>query len=150
MAGVTEEVLRGGGGGDDDLLAGLDGDLLMVLEQAGADLGALGVKQDADCHVELGSDAADALDAAVMLLIRAVGEVEAGDVHARLHHFAQRLVVVAGRAHRADNFRAFIHAVLQLHTAFMGLLVQRCIIGEMAGKIAAHRRKTADYRICIT
>ena len=116
-----------GRGGDDDLVARLHGDLLVILEQAGADLGALGVKQDADRHVELGGDAADALDAVVVLLVRAMGEVEAGDVHACFHHLSQGLVVVAGRSHRADYFRAFIHAVLPVFSPLVPPVFRRAL-----------------------
>ncbi len=110
----AEEVLRRGRGGDDDLVAGGDGDLLMTLEQARADLGALGVEQDAHRGVELARDAPDALDAPMVLVVRAMGEVEAGDVHPRLDHLAKRLVIIAGGTHRADDLGAFVHADLQL------------------------------------
>ena len=44
VLGGTEIVLGGGGGGHDDAVALVDGDLLVILEQTGADLGALGVE----------------------------------------------------------------------------------------------------------
>ena len=47
------EILGRGLSGDDDLVAGLDGNLLAVDQKAGADLGALGVEQDADGLAEL-------------------------------------------------------------------------------------------------
>ena len=114
VLGRAEILLGGGLGGHDDGVAGLDGDLLVAFEQAGADLGALGVEQDADGQIELGGDAADALDAAVVLLVGAVGEIETGDVHARLHHLAQDVVAVAGGTHGAYNFRALVHSDLHL------------------------------------
>ena len=108
------ELLGRGLGGHDDLVAGLDGDLLAVDEQAGTDLGALGVEQDADGHAELLGNAADTLDATVMLVIGAVREVEAGDVHARLDHLADGLVAVAGGTHGAYNLSALVHSDLHL------------------------------------
>ena len=47
------EILGRGLSGDDDLIAGLDGNLLAIDQKAGADLGALGVEQDADGQTEL-------------------------------------------------------------------------------------------------
>ena len=114
VGGVAQPVLAGGLRGHDDLVAGVDGDLGVVLEQAGADLGALGVQQDADGHAELAGDAADALDALVVLLVGAVREVEAGDVHARLDHLAERIVAVAGGTHGADDLGALVHSDLHL------------------------------------
>ena len=114
VAGVAEVLLGGGLGGHDDRVAGGDGDLLVALEQAGADLGALGVEQESDGGLELGGDTADALDATVVLLVGAVREVEAGDVHARLDHLAQDIVVVTGRTHRAYDFGALEHPDLHL------------------------------------
>ena len=111
---VAEPVLGGGLRGHDDLVALVNGDLGVILEQAGADLRTLGVEQDAHGDAELAGDAADALDALVMLLIGAVREVEAGDVHARLDHLAEGLVAVAGRTHGAYDLRALVHSDLHL------------------------------------
>ena len=117
MGGVAEPVLGRGLRGDDDLVAGVDLDLGVALEQTGADLGALGVEQDADGLANLGGAATDALDATLVLLVGAVGEVEAGDVHARLDHLANGLVVVTGGTHGANNLGAFkflLHSDLHL------------------------------------
>ena len=117
VGGVAEPVLGRGLRGDDDLVAGVDLDLGVALEQTGADLGALGVEQDADGLANLGGAATDALDATLVLLIGTVGEVETGDVHARLDHLANSLVVVTGGTHGANNLGAFkflLHSDLHL------------------------------------
>ncbi len=117
MGGVAEPVLAGGLGGDGDLVAGVDLDLGVALEQAGADLGALGVQEDADGLADLLGATTHALDTALVLLVGAVGEVEAGDVHACLEHLANGLVVVTGRAHGANDFGALeflLHSDLHL------------------------------------
>ena len=112
VLGGAEVVLGGRGGGYDDGVALSDSDLLVVFEQTGANFGALGVEQDADGLAELCGKTAHALDALVMLLVGTVREVKAGDVHAGLDHFAQRILVVASRAHGADDFCTFEHAYL--------------------------------------
>ena len=141
VGGVAEPVLAGGLGGDGDLVAGVDLDLGVALEQAGADLGALGVEQDADGLADLGGAAAHTLDAALMLLIGAMGEVEAGDVHARLQHLADSLVVVTGRAHGTNDLGALqflLHSDLHLMSVIG-------VVGEYVCK--SHYRKTyAAYR----
>ena len=103
------EILGRGLSGDDDLVAGLDGNLLAIDQKAGADLGALGVEQDADGHAELLGNTADALDATVVLVVGAVG-----DVHARLDHLADGLVAIAGGTHGAYNLGALVHSDLHL------------------------------------
>ena len=108
------EILGRGLSGDNDLVSGLDGNFLAIDEQAGTDLGALGVEQDADGETEFLGDAADALDAELMLIIRAVREVEAGNVHASLDHLADLVVAVARRTHGADDFSALVHSDLHL------------------------------------
>ena len=97
---VADDVVVGG---DDGLVARLEVNLLAVLEDAGADLGALGVEQDGHGHANLLGDAANALDAGLVVLVRAVREVEAGDVHAVLDELAQDVLVLSGRAHGADD-----------------------------------------------
>ena len=118
---VEGDVLRGaveifgrGLSGDDDLVAGLDGNLLAVDQKTGADLGALGVEQDADGHTELLGNTTDALDATVVLVVGSVREVKTGDVHARLDHLADGLVAIAGGTHGAYNLGALVHSDLHL------------------------------------
>ena len=89
--------------GDDGLVAGLEVNLLAVLEHAGADLGALGVEHDGDGDAKLGRDLADALDAGTVVIVGAVGEVEAGDVHAGLDELGEDGLVFGGRTHGADD-----------------------------------------------
>ena len=126
VGGVAEPVLRGGLGGHDDLVAGVDLDLGVTLKQAGADLGALGVEQNADGLANLGSAAADALDTTLMLLVGTVREVEASDVHARLNHLADGLVVVARGTHGAYDLGAFL---LYLHSD-LHLMSCVSVVGE--------------------
>ena len=108
------EILGRGLSGDDDLIAGLDGNLLAIDQKAGADLGALGVEQDADGQTELLGNTTDALDATVVLVVGSVREVKTGDVHARLDHLADGLVAIAGGTHGAYNLGALVHSDLHL------------------------------------
>ena len=71
--------------------------------------------------------ALDALHALVMLLMAAVAEVEAGDVHARLDHLAQDVLVIAGGAHGANDLGAFVHPFLQALKLLLPSSV-KCII----------------------
>ena len=65
-------------GRDGEALAGDQLDGLVVLELAGADLGALQVGEDADGLAFFARDRADHLDELGLLGVGAVGEVEAG------------------------------------------------------------------------
>ena len=103
VLGGAVEVLGGLLGGDDEGVAGLDGDLLAVLEQAGADLGALGVEQDGYGDAELGGESADLLDHRAVVLVGTVREVEASDVHAVQDELAQNLLVLGSRTHGAND-----------------------------------------------
>ena len=104
---VEREALGGADdvviGGHDAGLAGLQLDLLAVLEQAGAHLGALGVEQDGNRDGELTRELADALDVLAVVLVGAVGEVEARDVHAMQDELAQHLLVLHGGTHGAHD-----------------------------------------------
>ena len=86
---------------------------LPVFKRADAVLGALRVEHDGDGQVELRAQLLDAVDAYLVLGVRAVGKVQARDVHAREHHGAQRLLAVAGGADGADDLR-FSHIRLPL------------------------------------
>ena len=78
---------------------------LPVRERADAVLRALRVEHDGDGQVELRAQLLDPVDAHLVLGVRAVGKVQARDVHAREHHGAQRLLAVAGGADGADDLR---------------------------------------------
>ena len=86
---------------------------LPVRERADAVLRALRVEHDGDGQVELRAQLLDPVNAHLVLGVRAVGKVQARDVHAREHHGAQRLLAVAGGANGADDLR-FSHIRLPL------------------------------------
>ena len=95
---VAAEPLVGGGElAARRVLAGDEHDVLTVLhlarrgEIADADARSLQVAEDGDRASQLGGGRAHQLDRLGVLLVRAVGEVEAGDVQPRLHETAQRL-----------------------------------------------------------
>ena len=88
-------------GNDMRPLLELDG--LVRHQLAGADFGTLGVQENGYGNRELVGDAAHALDVAAVVLVAAVGEVEASDVHAMQDELAQYLVVLGCRAHGADD-----------------------------------------------
>src|SRR5450432_1222451 len=77
---------------------------MMVLQQAGADFGALQVLKNTDGAAFLLGRVAQAFDGACVVGVRSVGEVQASDVHAELHQFAQRGLGAAGRADGANDF----------------------------------------------
>ena len=114
MLGVALQVLRGLGRSHRDGRAGLERHLGMTLQKARADLGPLGVEQDAHRDAELAGDALDALHARTLLLVAAVREIETGDVHARLDHLAEDIVVITSRSHGANDLCTLIHAPLHL------------------------------------
>ena len=62
------------------------------------------VLEDADRSLEIVGGAAETLDAARVLGMGSVGEVETGDVHAGEHKSANHFVGVAGGADGADDF----------------------------------------------
>ena len=103
VAGIAVEVLGGRLGGNDDLVAGLDGDLLAVLEETGTDLGALGIEQDGHGNAELLGEGADLLDHLAVILVATVGEVEAGDVHAVEDQLTKDLLVLGSGSHGAND-----------------------------------------------
>ena len=101
VAGVAVEILASGLGRNDKLVASLDGDLLAVLQKAGTDLGALGVKKNGNGDAELLGNVAHLLDHLTVILVATVREVEASDVHAVKNELTQHLLVLGGRTHGA-------------------------------------------------
>mmetsp|Transcript_68685 Transcript_68685/g.196976 ORF Transcript_68685/g.196976 Transcript_68685/m.196976 type:complete len:582 (+) Transcript_68685:261-2006(+) len=83
-----------------------------VPEEPSADLRALGVQHDGDMLAgpQLGGIADLGHGLAVHLVV-AVGEVEAGDVHASVNQLQQHVGLPAGRAHGADNLALAIEVV---------------------------------------
>ena len=103
-AAVAGVAAGGAVGGDGDGIAGGEEDVFAVGE-AGADFGAFGVEEDGDGDAELGGDAADAVHGLGVPVVGAVGEVEAGDVHAGEDHGADGVVAVAGGADGTNYLR---------------------------------------------
>ena len=77
--------------GDGDVAAGDELDRDAVFEAAGADLGTLQVSKDADGLTELLGDGAHHADELGFLLVRAVREVEAGDVETSTNQLTEDL-----------------------------------------------------------
>ena len=75
----------------------------MAVRHASPDLGTLGVHHDGHAQVLFLGDAPHALDVGAMVLMAAVTEVEASDIHACEHHRSQDLVILGGWSHGADD-----------------------------------------------
>jgi len=71
-------------------------------------LGALEILQDADGAIFLFGGQAQAFDIAGVILVRAVGKIQAGNVHAQTHQITHGGFGVAGRADGADDLGAAI------------------------------------------
>ena len=91
-------------GGQGEGLAGFQ-HLDAVLELLQADLGAFGVQQGSNGLVQLSADSLQHVQTALVLLVGAVGKVEAGHVHAVGDQLAQDAVLIGRRAKGADDFR---------------------------------------------
>ena len=89
-------------GGEGKVVPVLEGDFA-VFEGADAVLGALGVEHDGDGQPELGADLLDHVDLFLVLLMGAVGEIQAGDVQALLAHGPEHGGIFTGRADGADD-----------------------------------------------
>src|SRR5271167_1514235 len=110
---VTRELLIGGGNelGGSHHVSRRNGDRLpgpqryrqTVLETAGPDLWALQVLQNADGASQFRCHLTKAVNHTSVVLVRAVGEVEPGDVHPAQHQLAHHLLSVAGRTDGADD-----------------------------------------------
>ena len=105
-------ALEGVVGGDLQLLVYFELDGLVVLQQAGADLGALRVEHlgDGVAGTQLEGLVQEGDEFAVGLVIT-VGEVEAGNVHAGVDHLAELFDALASGAERADNLGAALGGV---------------------------------------
>ena len=101
---------RGGAGHvlrcDGDDRAGFQQHGLVAFERSGADFRALQILQDADGAALALGGAAQALDVVGVIGVGAVGEVEAGDVHAEAEQVAHEGFGVAGGADGADDLGA--------------------------------------------
>ena len=91
-------------GGQGEGLAGFQ-HLNAVLELLQANLGAFGVQQGSNGLVQLSADSLQHVQTALVLLVGAVGKVEAGHVHAVGDQLAQDAVLIGRRAKGADDLR---------------------------------------------
>ena len=83
---------------------------LAGFERACAVFGALGVEHDGDGEVKLLAYLLNHADLGKLLFVRAVGKIEAGNVHARPAHGGKYAGVTAGRADGRDDF-CFSHVL---------------------------------------
>ena len=115
-----------------------------VLELFQADLGALGVQQSSHGFAQLGTDGFQVVQAALVLLIGAVGKVETGHVHAVGDQLAQHAVLIGGRAQGADDL-CFSHIkYLQLRLFKFHSITQRKLHPPAASGRAKLPGKTLD------
>ena len=91
-------------GGQGEGLAGFQ-HFSAVLEVLQADLRAFGVQQGSNGLVQLSADSLQHVQTALVLLVGAVGKVEAGYVHAVGDQLAQDAVLIGRRAKGADDLR---------------------------------------------
>mmetsp|Transcript_2924 Transcript_2924/g.7466 ORF Transcript_2924/g.7466 Transcript_2924/m.7466 type:complete len:243 (-) Transcript_2924:23-751(-) len=97
--------------------------LAALLEEAGADLRALGVQKDGHGLATLLASVTDPLHHGAMRLVVAVREIEARDVHARLYELHQRLHRGLVRAHGANDLALPRHA--------LGCFLEFAILGHV-------------------
>jgi hypothetical protein len=83
---------------DGEPLAGLEQHGLVIFQLRGADLGALQVAQNAQRLALFAAHLADHLDQRQLLLVRAVGKVEADHIDAGAHQIAEDGLGVRGRS----------------------------------------------------
>ena len=103
---VALDIVRG----ENEAVAGLKLDLA-VFECSDAVFGSLCVQHYRNRLLHALPDPLYRLDLRKMLLMRSVGEVQTGNIHARFDHFLKRMLVGAGRSDGADNLRSF-HCLL--------------------------------------
>ena len=97
---VGAALTVGGGEGKGVPLLELDAAVLKGLD---ADLGALGVQNGGHGETQLVPDVAELLELGEVALVGAVGEVEAGGVHAREDELADHVLVVHSGTEGTDN-----------------------------------------------
>jgi hypothetical protein len=77
----------------------------MAFELASANFRALKILKDANGAALAGSSAAQPFDVAGVILMGAVREVEAGDIHAEVEKIAQERFGITGGTDGADDLR---------------------------------------------
>ena len=114
-------------GGQGEGLAGFQ-HLGAVLEVLQADLRAFGVQQSSHGLAQLLAQGLEQVQTALVLLVGAVGEVEAGNIHAVGDQFTQDAVLVGGRAQGADNFRFSHSKYLRLRSHSLIYFAAGCLL----------------------
>ena len=82
---------------------------LAVGEITQPDLRPFGIQQDADIEAVFLVDFSYQFDVLAMAFMIAMGKVQSGDIHACFGHFQNGIVIVAGRAYRADYLGLFVY-----------------------------------------
>ena len=98
---LSSALALSGGEGEDVVLLQLDA---AVLEGLDADLGALGIQDSSHGDTQLVPDALELGQLSQVALVGAVGEVEAGGVHAGKDQLTDHFLAVHGGTQSADNF----------------------------------------------
>ena len=80
-----------------------------ILKGFDAVFGALGVQHNGDGQIQVGTHLFHQVDAVLVILIGAVGEIQTRHVHTGLAQADHHLFRVGGRADGADNF-GFSHS----------------------------------------
>ena len=88
---------------DDHGRAAFQFDGFVALQASSADFGALQILQDADGAVFFFRGAPQAFDVAGVILVRAMGKIQAGDVHAEAKQVAHCGLGMTGRTDGADD-----------------------------------------------
>ena len=83
---------------------------LMARQLARADLRAFRIEQDGAGAVHFAANLAQAVHTSTLLIMRAVREIEAGDIHARVDQTFERRLAIDGRAKGAHDLRSLCHA----------------------------------------
>ena len=74
-------------------------------ESADPVLRALGIQHNRNGLIQLFTHRLDQIDLFLMLLVGTVGKIQSGNIHARLTHLSQHLLILTGRTYGTDNFR---------------------------------------------
>ncbi len=85
---------------------GFKRDGLALLEPSGANLRALQILKNTDGALQMTRDAAQSPDSPRVLCMRAVGKIQAGNIHPELHQVTNAVFGIAGRTNGADDLGA--------------------------------------------
>ena len=132
-------------------LAGLEQHRLVIFQLGGADLGPLQIAQDAQRLALLAAHLADHLDQRQLLLVGAVGKVQANHIHAGANQIAEDGLGVGGGAKRGDNFCAALRwATSQSELKFSELawvLLQKWVLSWGKFEVRCVRRTSLYMRV---